>query len=263
MIDIQQLSTTQSIDYRPIKSFVHRRSYFSQSQQANYQRLFPVFGIAYTPIVNNTDTSVLNFTHVFANNNPVILEIGFGMGETTAEIAKNCPHLNFLGIEVYNTGVATLLKRIETLNLNNVRIIQQDAVEVLQTIIPLNSLSGVHIFCPDPWPKKRHKKRRLIQTAFIQQLQSHLKIGAYIHCATDVKDYAEQMLSVLSKESNLKNLSPYLSSTMINFNNDSELFGYHPPQNPCTPRPTTKFESRGKRLGHGMWDIVFEKINLI
>jgi tRNA (guanine-N7-)-methyltransferase len=171
------------------------------------------------------------------------------MGETTAAIAKACPQVNFLGIEVYNAGVATLLQRIETLELRNLRLVQHDAIEVLRDMVPLASLSGVHIFCPDPWPKARHLKRRLVQTPFISNLQQYLTVGAYIHCATDVQDYAMQMLAVLSDQPLMKNLS----------NNAAEA-GYHSPSNPFAQRPTTKFEARGQRLGHGMWDVVFEKV---
>jgi tRNA (guanine-N7-)-methyltransferase len=250
MIDTPSpLSITEPIKHRHIQSFVHRRSHFSKSQQATYQRLLPVFGV---PYIKSTNKQIVNFEYLFGNDYPVVLEIGCGMGETTAAIAQACPNINFLGIEVYNAGVATLLHRIEVLNLTNLRVIQHDAIDVLRDMIPANSLSGIHIFCPDPWPKARHLKRRLIQTPFINQLQSHLKIGAYIHCATDVQDYAAQMLSVLSQQNTLKNLS----HTNIN----SENTGYHPPKNPFASRPTTKFEARGQRLGHGMWDIVFEKI---
>jgi tRNA (guanine-N7-)-methyltransferase len=248
MIDTPS-STTEPIQHRHIQSFVHRRSHFSKSQQATYQRLLPIFGVPYIQSANKQN---INFEHLFTNNYPVVLEIGCGMGETTAAIAQACPKINFLGIEVYNAGVATLLQRIEVLSLTNLRIVQHDAIDVLRDMIPLNSLSGVHIFCPDPWPKARHLKRRLIQTPFINNLQQHLKIGAYIHCATDVQDYATQMLSVLSQQNTLKNLS----HTEVN----PEYTDYHPPKNPFANRPTTKFEARGQRLGHGMWDLVFEKI---
>jgi tRNA (guanine-N7-)-methyltransferase len=229
------------IKHRHIQSFVHRRSHFSKAQQTAYQRLLPVFGVAYAPCI-------LDFHGLFGNNNPVVLEIGCGMGETTAAIAKACPDVNFLGLEVYNAGVATLLQRIEALELTNLRIIQHDAVEVLRDMIPAASLSGVHIFCPDPWPKARHLKRRLIQSPFIQNFQQYLTVGAYMHCATDVHDYAAQMLAVLSGQAGLKNLSTA-----------PEDAGYHAPFNPFSSRPTTKFEARGQRLGHGMWDVVFEK----
>ena len=191
-------------------------------------------------------TQTLDFAALFGNSNPVVLEIGCGMGETTAAIAQACPNINFLGLEVYNAGVAVLLQRIEALGLRNLRLIQHDAVLVLRDMIAPASLAGVHIFCPDPWPKARHHKRRLIQAPFIGQLQPFMAAGAYIHCATDVQDYAQQMLAVLSSSAGLSNLS-------------TEADGYHAPNNPFAARPTTKFEARGQRLGHGMWDVVFRK----
>lgn len=244
-INAEPLTATDTegaaLHHRHIQSFVHRRSHFSKAQQAAYTRLLPVWGIPY-------GEHLLDFNSIFGNSNPVVLEIGCGMGETTAAIAEACPNINFLGIEVYNAGVATLLQRIETLGLHNLRLIQHDAVEVLRDMVPALSLSGVHIYCPDPWPKARHLKRRLIQTPFIDSLVNHLKSGAYLHCATDVEDYAVQMLNVLSNQHRLNNLST----------NPVKL-GYHSPQNPLANRPTTKFEARGQRLGHGMWDVVFIK----
>lgn len=231
-------STPEQPKHRHIQSFVHRRSHFSQAQQRAYIQLMPVWGIPY-------QVAQLNFVQVFGNTHPVVLEIGCGMGETTAAIAQAHPEVNFLGLEVYNAGVATLLSRIETMQLRNLRLIQHDAVEVLRDMVPAHSLSGVHIFCPDPWPKARHHKRRLIQAPFMQLLTPHLAQGAYVHCATDVQDYAVQMLEVLTHTPGLVNLSPAAD-------------GFHPPHNPIAQRGTTKFEARGKRLGHGMWDVVFK-----
>jgi tRNA (guanine-N7-)-methyltransferase len=232
---------SSALRHRHIQSFVHRRSHFSKAQQATYTRLLPVWGLPFSQ-------QRIDFKTIFGNNNPVVLEIGCGMGETTAAIAQACPNVNFLGIEVYNAGVATLLQRIEVLGLSNLRLIQHDAVEVLRDMIPNLSLSGVHIYCPDPWPKARHLKRRLIQPPFVDSLIQYLTDNAYIHCATDVQDYAAQMLTVLSGHRNLRNLST-----------EPAALGYHSPQNPFTSRPTTKFEARGQRLGHGMWDVVFIK----
>jgi tRNA (guanine-N7-)-methyltransferase len=231
----------QATHHRHIQSFVHRRSHFSKAQQNAYSRLLPVWGVPY-------ESKKLDFQTLFGNNNPVVLEIGCGMGETTAAIAKACPNINFLGIEVYNAGVATLLQRIETLHLSNLRLIQYDAVVILRDMVPEHSLAGVHIYCPDPWPKARHLKRRLIQAPFVNSLTKHLSSNAYIHCATDVQDYGVQMLNVLSGISELNNLS-----------SDPASGGFHGPYNPFANRPTTKFEARGQRLGHGMWDIVFIK----
>ncbi len=225
--------------HRHIQSFVHRRSHFSKAQQTAYAELLPVWGVAYTP-------TLIDFAALYGNTHPVVFEIGCGMGETTAAIALANPNVNFLGIEVYNAGVATLLQRIQTLELKNLRIIQHDAIDVLNHMIAPQSLRGTHIFCPDPWPKARHLKRRLVQPHFMDLLMPRLASGAYVHCATDVQDYAVQMLAVLSATAGLSNLS-------------TAADGYHAPNNPIAQRGTTKFEARGQRLGHGMWDVVFAK----
>lgn len=162
------------------------------------------------------------------------------MGETTAAIAKTHPWNDYLAVEVHTPGVGSLLKQIEELGLTNVRVIQHDVVEVLQYALPPECLDGVHIFFPDPWPKARHHKRRLIQADFISLLCLHLKRGGYIHAATDWEDYACQILDVLSRE-------PQLSNTAIDYAPRPEY------------RPLTKFEQRGLRLGHGVWDLIFRK----
>jgi tRNA (guanine-N7-)-methyltransferase len=179
-------------------------------------------------------------TETFEREAPTILEIGFGMGETTEKIALARPGDNFLGVEVFNAGVGALLKRIEASSLNNIRIIQHDAVEVLRDMLAPQSLAGVHIYFPDPWPKTRHHKRRLIQPQLVELLASRMAPGAYIHCATDWEHYAEQMLAVLS--------------TDISLQNTCEGFAPRPDF-----RPLTKFENRGLRLGHGVWDVIFKK----
>jgi tRNA (guanine-N7-)-methyltransferase len=182
----------------------------------------------------------LDLTQAFGRSAPTILEIGFGMGETTEQIALARPQDNFLGVEVFNAGVGALLKRIEASALQNIRIIQHDAVEVLRDMIAPNSLAGVHIYFPDPWPKKRHHKRRLIQPPLLELLSSRMAPGAYLHCATDWEHYALQMLEVLSAE-------PSLANTAENFAPRPDF------------RPLTKFENRGIRLGHGVWDLIFNK----
>lgn len=217
-----------------IKSFVHRRSHFTPSQQDAIERLLPQWGVEYAP-------RHLDFARAFNRDAPVILEIGFGMGETTLKIAQSRPEDNFLGVEVFNAGVGALLKRIDEHEVSNIRIIQHDAVEVVRDMIPESSLSGVHIYFPDPWPKKRHHKRRLVQSPFVQLLASRLQPGGYIHCATDWEHYAHQMLDVLSAEPLLKN----------RFDGFAERPDY---------RPLTKFEARGLRLGHGVWDVIFERV---
>lgn len=216
-----------------IRSFVHRRGHITQGQRQALETLAPRWVVPFKP-------SCLNFESIFGRAAPVILEIGFGMGETTAIIANNQPENNFLGVEVFNAGVGKLLTRIEEQSLQNIRIIQHDAVEVLKAMIAPDSLAGVHIFFPDPWPKKRHHKRRLIQSQFIELLASRIAPGGYLHCATDWEHYAQQMLEVL-------NASPLIDNTCEGFCPRPEH------------RPLTKFEARGLRLGHGVFDLVFKR----
>ncbi|MDY3332065.1 MAG: tRNA (guanosine(46)-N7)-methyltransferase TrmB [Pelistega sp.] len=217
-----------------IRSFVHRRAHITPGQQQALDTLMQSWAIPY-------QAQLLNFEEVFKRQAPTILEIGFGMGETTEKIAITRHDENFLGVEVFNAGVGAMLKRIDNSKLENVRIIQHDAVDVVNHMIPLESLDGIHIYFPDPWPKKRHHKRRLIQGPFVNLLAKRLKKGGYIHCATDWENYAEQMLEVLSAE-------PLLQNTADGF---APKPGY---------RPQTKFETRGFRLGHSSWDVVFKKI---
>ncbi|MGE8546129.1 MAG: tRNA (guanosine(46)-N7)-methyltransferase TrmB [Alcaligenes sp.] len=216
-----------------IRSFVHRRAHITPSQEEALARLLPQWSVPYRD-------GTLNLEATFGNANPVILEIGFGMGETTQKIAQARPGDNFLGVEVFNAGVGALLKRIDENQISNIRIIQHDAVEVVRDMIRPGTLAGIHIYFPDPWPKKRHHKRRLVQPPFIQLLVSRLQKGGYIHCATDWENYAEQMLEVLSAE-------PMLSNT-------HEAYAPRPDF-----RPLTKFENRGLRLGHGVWDLIFTR----
>jgi tRNA (guanine-N7-)-methyltransferase len=218
----------------PIRSFVLRQGRVSNAQRRAVDSLLSVHGIAYTP-------GALGFEQVFGRRAPTILEIGFGMGETTAQIAQAFPKNNYLAIEVHTPGVGSLLKRIAESGLTNLRLIQHDAVEVLEHMIAPASLAGVHIFFPDPWPKKRHHKRRLIQPGFVALLASRLALGAYLHAATDWQEYAEQILAVLATEPGLVN--------------DAQGFAPRPDY-----RPQTKFESRGLKLGHEVWDIIFRKI---
>ncbi len=220
-------------EVRRIRSFVTRAGRVSTGQERAIQELGPVFCAPY-------EKQPLDYTALFNRDADTIFEIGFGMGETTATIAETLPHLNFIGVEVHTPGVGALLKLIGEKDLKNVRILQHDAVEVLENMIPDNSLAGVHIFFPDPWHKAKHQKRRLIQPDFVRFLCTKLKPGAYLHCATDWENYAEQMLEVLSAE-------PALANTAE---------GYAPKPD---YRPTTKFEKRGLRLGHGVWDLVFRK----
>lgn len=219
--------------HRHIRSFVLRQGRVSVAQQRALDELKPRFGIPYA-------AKPLDLEAAFGRSAPKILEIGFGMGETTATIAAAHPENDYLALEVHNPGVGSLLKQIGEQELSNLRIIQHDAVEVLRDMIPDGALDGVHIFFPDPWHKARHNKRRLIQSPFIAALVQKLKPGGYIHAATDWQDYAEQMLAVFSAE-------PLLENTAQDYAPRPEY------------RPLTKFEQRGIRLGHGVWDLVFRR----
>ena len=219
--------------HRPIKSFVLRQGRVSAAQQRACDALLPRFGVPF-------QKSRIDLDKLFGRASEKYLEIGFGMGETTAHIAAAHPEHDYLAIEVHTPGVGALLKTIGENNLNNIRVVQHDAVEVLNHIIADESFHGAHIFFPDPWPKKRHHKRRLIQSPFVALLTGKLKSGGYLHVATDWEEYAQQILAVLSAEPTLKNAA--------------ENFAPRPAY-----RPQTKFETRGLKLGHGVWDIVFRK----
>ena len=221
------------MEHRHIRSFVLRQGRVSPAQQRSLDTLMPRYGIPYTP-------QSLNLDNAFGRTAPKILEIGFGMGEPTAKIALAHPQNDYLALEVHPPGVGSLLKQIDAQGIQNIRIIQHDAVEVLRDMVNDATLDGVHIFFPDPWHKARHNKRRLIQTPFIAKLVQKIKPGGYIHVATDWQDYAEQVLDVLSAE-------PLLQNTAVDY-----------AEKP-TYRPLTKFENRGLKLGHGVWDLVFRR----
>jgi len=219
--------------HRPIRSFVLRQGRVSNAQQRAHAALLPKFGIPY-------GAHSIDLDQAFGRSAPKVLEIGFGMGETTATLAAQHPENDYLGIEVHTPGVGSLLKRIAELGLQNVRIIQHDAVDVLRDMIAPATFDAAHIFFPDPWPKKRHHKRRLIQPPLISLLCERMKPGARIHVATDWQDYAGQILAVMSAEPRLVNTAP----------------DYAPRPD---YRPQTKFETRGLKLGHGVWDIIFRR----
>lgn len=218
---------------RSIRSFVLRQGRMSEAQQRYLEQVLPRVGIDYRP-------QLLDLDSAFGRKAPKIVEIGFGMGETTARIAAAMPDHDFLGIEVHTPGVGALCKLLAAGRLDNVRIIQHDAVEVLEDMIGDGTLAGVHVFFPDPWRKKRHFKRRLIQPEFVDLVARRLAPGGYLHCATDWEDYAHWMLDILSAEEKLRNTAA----------------GFAPRP---SYRPLTKFEQRGLRLGHGVWDLVFER----
>ncbi len=221
---------------REIKSFVLRQGKITQGQQRALEELMPIFGLDYS-------NALVDLNSFFGRNNPKIIEIGFGMGHATWQIAKNNPETDYLGIEVHLPGVGALLMQTKDNQVNNLRVIRHDCVEVLRNMIADNSIDGFHIFFPDPRHKKRHHKRRLIQKAFVELLASKLKVGAYLHVATDWEDYASWITNVLQDIPMLQNQA--LSGDYV-----------------ARPdyRPLTKFEQRGLKLGHGVWDIIYRKV---
>jgi len=227
------MTDSTDLTKRHIRSFVLRQGRVSPAQQRAVDTLMPCFGIQYT-------AQPLNLDQAFGRSAPKVLEIGFGMGDSTATIARANPATDYLCLEVHTPGVGNLLKLIETEQLNNIRIIQHDAVEVLRDMVADASLDGVHIFFPDPWHKARHNKRRLIQAPFIAALVQKIKVGGYLHVATDWQDYAEQVLAVLNAE-------PLLDNSARDYATAPDY------------RPLTKNEKRGINLGHGVWDLVFRR----
>jgi tRNA (guanine-N7-)-methyltransferase len=219
---------------RHIRSFVLRQGHLSVAQKRAMDQGMPRWGIDY-------QAESLDLAQAFGRTAPKILEIGFGMGGASAEIAAQHPETDYLGIEVHSPGVGNLLKLIEEQQLGNLRIIRHDAVEVVDNMLTDGCLDGIHIFFPDPWPKKRHHKRRLIQPELIAKLASKLRPGGYIHAATDWEEYALQILDVFQG-------NPLLENSV------AEGFAPRPDY-----RPLTKFELRGIRLGHGVWDVIFRR----
>lgn len=231
------LASSQDVESAPprrtIRSYVRRAGRTTEGQARALSELGPRFVLPY-------QEQLLDLDVVFGRHAPTVLEIGFGMGDATAKIAQLQSDHNFIGCEVHEPGVGALLKHVGDLQLSNVRIVAHDAVQVLQHMVPEASLAGVHVFFPDPWHKKKHNKRRLIQAPFVDTLVRYLAPGGYLHCATDWEPYAQQMLEVLSGH-------PALHNTAAGF---APKPAY---------RPLTKFENRGLRLGHGVWDLVFSK----
>ncbi len=221
------------LHHRAIRSFVLRAGRIGPGQARALAELGPRFVLPYA-------AQACDFAAAFDRSAPQVLEIGFGMGDATAAIARALPDTDFIGVEVHPPGVGALLKRIGETGLTNLRIVQHDAVDVLTHMVAPDSLAGVHLFFPDPWHKKKHHKRRLVQAGFVRLLAGRLRPGGYLHCATDWAPYAEQMLEVLGAEPMLRNTAA----------------GYAPRPD---YRPLTKFEQRGLRLGHGVWDLVFER----
>lgn len=217
---------------RAIRSYVLRQGRMTDAQRAARERLLPVYGVPFRH-------EPIDFVQLFGRRAPVVLEIGFGMGETTAEIATAQPDTDFLGVEVHGPGVGSLLRQLQLRGLRNVRVIEHDAAEVVEHMIAPGSLAGIHVFFPDPWPKKRHHKRRLLQPEFARSLAARLAPGGYLHVATDWEDYAEWILQALRT---------------TELRNTAERYAPRPAY-----RPLTKFERRGLDLGHKVFDIVFTR----
>ena len=220
---------------RTIRSFVRREGRLTTAQQRALETLWRVYGIEFSD-------NFLDLASIFGRSAPITLEIGFGNGTSLTQMAAASPEQNFIGIEVHRPGVGNLLQQLEHENLNNVRVICHDAVEVLQHMIPPGVLDRIQIFFPDPWPKKKHHKRRLIQPGFVNLLASCIKSNGVLHLATDWENYAEQMLEVLTASAD--------------FINTAAANNYLPRPD---FRPQTKFEQRGQRLGHGVWDLIFQR----
>ena len=286
VFDHSMSATEQRLTTQSIRSFVLRQGRMSPAQHHAYDTLLPRYGIGFTP-------QPLDASAAFGRAAPLVLEIGSGMGETTAHIAQAMPQNNFVAVEVHTPGVGALLKLIEQHQLTNLRVIQHDAVEVVQHMIAEKSLAGVHLFFPDPWPKARHHKRRIVQPGFIKLLASRLAPGGYLHCATDWESYARWMLEVLSSEPSLINAAPGpatghtggltaglttglttgltgglttglttgltagLTTGHAAIPTNLHLSGASGFAPRPAYRPITKFETRGLKLGHGVWDLLF------
>ena len=233
MTETSESPPVSTAAHRPIRSFVLRAGRMGPGQARAFEQFGPRWLLPYRP-------ERLDAGAAFGRQAPLILEIGFGMGDATAKIAQARPGDNFLCCEVHAPGVGSLLKRCGEEGIANIRILQHDAVEVLDHMLGEDSLNGVHIFFPDPWHKARHHKRRLIQPPFVARLARHIRPGGYLHLATDWQPYAEQMLEVLSAE-------PLLKNTAADYAPKPDY------------RPLTKFENRGLKLGHGVWDLVFQR----
>lgn len=218
---------------RKIRSFVRREGRLTTGQQHALDTLWPKYGI-------DMSNTALDLGSIFGNEQPVILEIGFGNGDSLAQMARGNSGLNYLGIEVHRPGVGHLLYLIEEQDIENLRIMSEDAVEIIRNQIPEQALNGVQLFFPDPWPKKKHHKRRIVQPEFVKLIASRLKPGGFFHMATDWENYAEHMLEVMSAAED--------------FENSTKQGDFIPRPD---SRPLTKFEQRGQRLGHGVWDLLY------
>ncbi len=228
---------TARLTSRSIRSFVIRKGRLTKAQAAAIENLLPRYGIEYC------ENQLLDFSAVFSSEKPVWLEIGFGNGDALIDMATQYPNTNFIGVEVHEAGVGHALMGIETRSLQNVRIIQHDAIEILQHMIPVSALQRVLLFFPDPWRKKRHFKRRIVQKDFIELVADKLETGGVFHCATDWQDYAEWMLEKINACERFKN------------QNNTGGYSSRPEW-----RTNTRFEQRGERLGHTVSDLLYTRI---
>lgn len=234
------MQVVSSYPLRTIRSFVRREGRISKAQLSAWERLWPIYGLS------ASEPGCIAFEPIFGRSAETVLEIGFGDGHSLAEMAKNAPEKNFIGIEVYRTGVGTLLTLIEKYNLSNIRIFCADAIEVLANKIPDNSLTALQLFFADPWPKARHHKRRIVQAPFVELVCQKLKNAGIFHLATDWMDYAYHMIAVLGDSVNFVNTR------------DVDQFTQRPDF-----RPVTKYEQRGLRLGHQTWDLIFQRVSRV
>ncbi len=243
---------------RRIKSFVLRQGRMTSGQQFAYDNFWNKYGIG-IKLGEEHDKEVerplLNFKELFNNNNPTKLEVGFGMGDSLVEMAANSPDNNFLGIEVHTPGVGRILQRIDECQLTNLRIFHADAINILEQQIPLSSLNAVYLYFPDPWHKRKHRKRRIVNEHFIDLVYSRLREGGLFHLATDWEDYAVYMLKDIKQS--IEDSQQDSNKQTINFVNQSEKDDYIERPN---WRPKTKFENKGLKKGHGIWDILYKKI---
>ena len=219
---------------RKIQSFVKRSGRLTEGQKYGLNELWPEYGI------NPTADNIIDFGSIFKKPQDIILEIGFGNGDSLLQMAINEPEHNFLGIEVYEAGVGRLINEAHKHNLTNLKVIKEDAVEVLKNNIASNSLSGFQLYFADPWHKKKHHKRRIVQNEFMDMMSEKLINSGFVHMATDWEHYAEQMMETLEMHAHFKNTL------------DAHIYSPRPER-----RPITKFERRGERLGHGVWDLIF------
>ncbi|WBA18345.1 tRNA (guanosine(46)-N7)-methyltransferase TrmB [Salinivibrio kushneri] len=220
---------------RKVRSFVRREGRLTKGQEQALNESWPTMGIDF-------EASELDWLQVFGNDNPVVLEIGFGMGASLVEMAKNAPEKNFVGIEVHTPGVGACLMAAREAGVTNLRVMCHDAVEVFEQMLPKDSLDTVQLFFPDPWHKKRHHKRRIVQLPFAEMVRDKLKVGGVFHMATDWENYAEHMIDVMEAAPHYQNVA------------QEGLYVPRPDD-----RPLTKFEQRGQRLGHGVWDIKYTR----